>query len=166
MLCYRLAIRKPNTIVKRTQSTIPGAAATTRATGNLPLIKALWTVKYRAIPIARTKRPKRTVVAPNGRAKAFLDEALGAMVKSCTRATPVETIARLVLTYARKVRSEARWSLATLPEFSRVRLGLNRSLFEAEVVLLGNSCPVVAGSSCECCSECSEASEGFGASIC
>ena len=56
--------------------------------------------------------------------------------------TPVDAIAKLVLTYARKVlvsvrkdiglentansayRSEARWSLATLPEFSNVRLGV------------------------------------------
>jgi hypothetical protein len=32
-------------------------------------------------------------------------------------------MAKLVLTYARKVLSDARWSLATLPEFSSVRLG-------------------------------------------
>jgi hypothetical protein len=55
--------------------------------------------------------------------------------------TPVDAIAKLVLTYARNVlvsvrrdiglenlvssayRSEARWSLATLPEFSKIRLG-------------------------------------------
>lgn len=30
---------------------------------------------------------------------------------------------KLVLTYARKVLSEAKWSLATLPEFSSVRVG-------------------------------------------
>jgi len=39
-------------------------------------------------------------------------------VKSCTSATPDETMARLVLIYARNVRSDARWSRATLPEFS------------------------------------------------
>jgi hypothetical protein len=32
--------------------------------------------------------------------------------------TPAEAMARLVRMYARKVRSEARWSRATLPEFS------------------------------------------------
>lgn len=32
--------------------------------------------------------------------------------------TPAEAMAKLVLTYARKVRSDARWSLATLPTFS------------------------------------------------
>jgi hypothetical protein len=32
--------------------------------------------------------------------------------------TPEEAIARLVLMYARNVRSDARWSRATLPEFS------------------------------------------------
>lgn len=42
-------------------------------------------------------------------------------MNSWTRATPEEAMAILVRTYARKVRSEARWSLATLPEFSSVR---------------------------------------------
>ena len=32
---------------------------------------------------------------------------------------------RLVRMYARNVRSEARWSLATLPEFSRIRVGFH-----------------------------------------
>jgi hypothetical protein len=32
--------------------------------------------------------------------------------------TPEDAIARLVLTYAKNVRSDARWSRATLPEFS------------------------------------------------
>ena len=36
--------------------------------------------------------------------------------------TPVEAIVRLVRVYARKVRSDARWSRATLPEFSRVSM--------------------------------------------
>lgn len=38
--------------------------------------------------------------------------------KSCTSATPDDAIARLVLMYARNVLSDARWSRATLPEFS------------------------------------------------
>lgn len=37
--------------------------------------------------------------------------------------TPALANARLVRTYARKVRSEARWSRATLPEFSRTSAG-------------------------------------------
>ena len=35
--------------------------------------------------------------------------------------TPVDAMVRLVRAYARKVRSDARWSRATLPEFSSVR---------------------------------------------
>ena len=39
--------------------------------------------------------------------------------------TPVDAIVRLVRTYARKVRSDARWSRATLPAFSRVSAGFH-----------------------------------------
>jgi len=49
-----------------------------------------------------------------------------AIVKSWTRATPADDMARLVRTYARNVRSEARWSRATLPEFSSVRVAVGR----------------------------------------
>lgn len=38
----------------------------------------------------------------------------------------MDAIARLVRTYARKVRSDARWSRATLPAFSSVSAGENR----------------------------------------
>lgn len=44
-------------------------------------------------------------------------------------------MARLVRTYARKVRSEARWSLATLPVFSNVSDGERR--FNARRLFLG-----------------------------
>ena len=48
------------------------------------------------------------------------------IVNSCTSATPVLAMTRLVRVYARKVRSEARWSRATEPEFSRVRVTSGR----------------------------------------
>ena len=45
------------------------------------------------------------------------------LFRSSHSPTPVDAIAKLVLTYARKVLSDARWSLATLPAFSSIRLG-------------------------------------------
>ena len=37
--------------------------------------------------------------------------------------TPIDEIARLVRRYAKKVLSDAKWSLATLPEFSSTNEG-------------------------------------------
>lgn len=51
-----------------------------------------------------------------------MEVVLDEMENSWTRATPVEARTREVRTYARKVLSEARWSLATEPLFSSVRL--------------------------------------------
>jgi len=46
--------------------------------------------------------------------------------------TPAHERAKLVLTYASQVRSEARWSLATEPEFSRVKEGEKIQVFEED----------------------------------
>lgn len=117
----------------------------TRATGNFPTTSAYCTVKYRDTPRKSVHKPTMMIVAPSGREYLvscwFLSPAI---VKSCTSATfgrsdglsdtrdffqdvptPMEAIVRLVRTYARKVRSEARWSRATLPEFSSVSAGLS-----------------------------------------
>ncbi|KAK0441267.1 P-loop containing nucleoside triphosphate hydrolase protein [Desarmillaria tabescens] len=79
-------------------------------------------------------RESMTAAAPSGRAypcapplgeKAVSLEAvlvLDEMENSWARATPVEARTREVRTYARKVRSEARWSRATEPLFSSVGL--------------------------------------------
>ena len=87
----------------------------------------------------------------------------GVAVTTRSSPTPVDAIAKLVLTYARKVlvsvrrdiglenivnsayRSDARWSLATLPEFSNVRLGFN--LKKVRIRLLWD-CPLASNGSC------------------
>lgn len=55
------------------------------------------------------------------------DRAVPIDILLCDSPTPEEAIARLVRTYARKVRSEARWSRATLPEFSSTTVGFKHS---------------------------------------
>jgi hypothetical protein len=97
-------------------------AIDTLATGNFPFVRAVWIVKYRARPRRSTNKPKMTVVAPNGLANTWIRfwrlsvaelngwlPAVDAdIVNSWTRATPVDAMARLVLTYARKVLSDAK----------------------------------------------------------
>lgn len=46
-------------------------------------------------------------------------------VRSCYIPTPVDAMVKLVRTYAKNVLSDAKWSLATLPEFSRVKAGFH-----------------------------------------
>jgi hypothetical protein len=102
--------------------------------------------------MASTAIPNAINAAPNGRAYGTTDfplfgdpsvpELLMETRNSCTRAiwnswieyeerdredapTPADAKARLVRTYARKVRSDARWSRATEPVFCRVRESLN-----------------------------------------
>jgi len=75
-------------------------------------------VKYRTRPITSTTKPMITVIAPNGLAyicirgvvpfgEGFVEEKPD-IVNSWTRATPVDAMAKLVLTYARKVLSDAK----------------------------------------------------------
>lgn len=87
--------------------------------------------------MTRTSRPSSTMVSPTGLANfwtcwaasesgmSLFRDVKSAMVKSWTRAIPALAKARLVRTYARNVRSDARWSRATLPEFSRTNWGWN-----------------------------------------
>jgi len=88
------------------------------------------------VPIASTASAMRIVIAPNGRASFcnLLWEGVNDvpllviwedMLNSWTRATPVDAMARLVRTYAKNVRSEARWSLATLPWFCSLKAGVS-----------------------------------------
>ena len=108
------------------------------------------------IPINRTAKANKTVVTPRGRANlwtrlvmadnctgALADrEVMSAIVKSCTRATPIEASASEVRTYARKVRSEARWSRAVEPEFRSVRRGEGMPMGRMRCMRPGDGMPV------------------------
>lgn len=62
-------------------------------------------VKYRTTPMKSVHRPIMIIVAPRGRVYfCSLSFDVLAIVNSCTSATPVDAIARLVRTYARNVR--------------------------------------------------------------
>jgi len=115
-----------------------------RAAGKSPWGSARWMVKYRTVPIASTVIPNAISVAPNGRAYGAtaispFDEpfalAFTETRNSCTSATPADAKERLVRTYARKVRSEARWSRATEPVFCSVSEMLKGSAAAAAVPL-------------------------------
>jgi len=96
-------------------------------------------------PIARTIRPRTTVDAPRARIMIWsrvsslkltelaIDDA---EMNNCNSATPAVTKPRLVLTYAKNVLSNARWSRATLPEFFNVKETLEISGIQ-NVVLQG-----------------------------
>jgi len=130
----RTATRMPKTIQTNTPRDMACRNTLTRAAGNNPFGSARWTAKYRNVPVTSTAMPNAMSVAPNGRANDStaipLCKGLFALVltetrKSCTRATPADANARLVRTYAKKVRSDARWSRATEPVFCRVSERMN-----------------------------------------
>lgn len=94
-------------------------------------------VKYLLKPMNRIPIPSAIITAPNAGTAARIrgdrvcrpfDEGKEEpdIRRSWTSATPIVTNVRLVLTYAKNVRSLARWSRATLPELSRMRSGCGR----------------------------------------
>ncbi|PIL35190.1 hypothetical protein GSI_02980 [Ganoderma sinense ZZ0214-1] len=150
-------------------------------------MSASCTRKYRPTPTSKVNRPSAIITAPSGRANRCMSSFIvsAERVNSCTSAgrtrfsphrrdrtweggvrresdapTPVEAMVRLVRVYARKVRSDARWSRATLPEFSRVSMSRHRfdssrhhdSLASSFFITGPPTSRAVAASSMSCCS--------------
>ncbi len=89
---------------------------------DVPMISMIKPINTVETPKGRAKLCTFRLASPRGTFKLF--DVRSAMVNSWTRATPVEARARDVRTYARNVRSDARWSRAVLPLFSKTTCGL------------------------------------------
>jgi len=99
-------------VTTRTESTTETNAVVALATGNFPSVNAVCIVKYRTKPMASTIKPMMTVMPPNSLTYGGtgVDEGFfkADIANSWTRATPVHAMAKLVLTYARNVLSDAK----------------------------------------------------------